>query len=139
MNRRRVLILYLNSLLAEGLLALLSQESWLEVRAKKLTDCLVTDAANHFVPDVIIVDRDELAGQTAITIGDLLSGDPGTRVIDVSIRNTKVRLYEGREFSEANFGDLLAAIKSDRPTISGSIQPPATPKGARRGEQFKEG
>ena len=132
MEPRRVLILYENSLLAEGLLALLSQESWLEVRAKKLTDCLVTDAANHFVPDVIIVDRDELADQTAITIGDLLAGGTGTKVIDVSIRNTKVRLYEGREFSEADFQDLLATIDGSGPAREGSIQPRTAPKAARR-------
>lgn len=132
MNRRRVLILHLNSLLAEGLLALLSQQSWLEVRAKKLTDCLVTDAGDHFAPDVIIVDRDELAGQNAVTIGDLLSGRPGTKVIDVSIRNTKVRLYEGREFSEADFQDLLATIDGSGPARNGSNSPRAAPKATRR-------
>ena len=133
MKRRRVLILYLNSLLAEGLLALLSQQDWLDVRAEKFSEHLTDHGRDHFEPDVIIVDRDELAGQNAITIGDLLSRRPGTRVIDVSVRNTSVRLYEEREFSEADFGDLLAAIKSDRPTKSGSIPPRAVPKATRRG------
>ncbi len=96
-------------------MALLSQQSGLAVRARKFTECL-TDDPNHFVPDVIIVDRDELAAQEAITIGDLLSSRPGTKVIDVSIRNTKVRLYEGQEFSEADFHDLLATIDGAGPT-----------------------
>lgn len=132
---RRVLILYENSLLAEGLRALLSQESRLEVRAEKFSEYLTNRCGDHFEPDVIIVDRDELAGQHAITIGDLLSRRPGTRVIDVSVRNTSVRLYEEREFSEADSQDLLATIDGSGPTKSGSITPRASPKATRRENQ----
>ncbi len=135
MKRRRVLVLYLNSLLAEGLLALLSQEDRLDVRAEKFSEHLTNHGGDHFEPEVIIVDRDELADQNAITIGDLLSRRPGTRVIDVSVRNTSVRLYEEREFSAADLQDLLATIDGSGPTKSGSIPPRAVPKATRRANQ----
>ena len=135
MKRRGVLILYQSSLLAEGLLTLLSQEDRLDVRAEKFSEHLANRGGNHFEPDVIIVDRDELAGQNAITIGDLLSRRPGTRVIDVSVRDTSVRLYEEREVSEADFQDLLATIDGSGPTKSGSIPPRAVPKATRRENQ----
>lgn len=132
MKPRRVLILYENSLLAEGLRALLSQESRLEVRAEKLAGPTSHDADDHFVPDVIIVDRDELAGQSEVTIGDLLSGKWGTKVIDVSVRNPKMRLYQGHEFSEVDLQHLLAAIDSDALTEGESIQPATTLKARRK-------
>ena len=78
------------------------------------------------------MDRDELAGQAAVTMGDLLSGEPHTRVIDASIRKTKVRLYAGREFSDVDVQDLLTAIDGDRPTRKGIIQPRTAPNAARR-------
>jgi len=123
MKPRRVLILYENSLLAEGLRSLLSQETRLDVRAEKLVGPTSHDPDDHFVPDVIIVDRDELASQSEVTIGDLLSGKRGTKVIDVSIHNPKVRLYQRHEFSEVDLQHLLAAIDSDALTESESIQP----------------
>jgi hypothetical protein len=95
MKPRRVLILYENSLLAEGLRALLSQESRLEVRAEKLAGPMSHDADDHFVPDVIIVDRDELASQSEVTIGDLLSGKWGTKVIDVKCPQPKGEAVPG--------------------------------------------
>src|SRR5574341_1990101 len=113
MKPRRVLILYENSLLAEGLRALLSQESRLEVRAEKLAGASSHDRDDPFVPDVIIVDRDELAGQSEVTVADLLSGRRGTRVIDVSARTPKVRLYQAHEFNEVDLQHLLVAIDSD--------------------------
>lgn len=122
MKPKRVLILYENSLLAEGLRSLLSQETRLDVRAEKLVGPTSHDPDDRFVPDVIIVDRDELASQSEVTIGDLLSGR-GTKVIDVSIRNPKVRLYQGHEFNEVDLQHLLAAIDSDALTESESIQP----------------
>lgn len=133
MKLRRVLILYENSLLAEGLRALLSQESRLEVRAEKLAGCSSHDPEDPFVPDVIIVDRDELAGQTEVTIGDLLSGKRDTRVIDVSVRTPKVRLYQAHEFSEVDLQHLLAAIDSDNDALieGESVQPATTPKARR--------
>ena len=132
MEPRRVLILYENSLLAEGLRALLSQETRLEVRAEKLADPTSHDPDDHFVPDVIIVDRDELASQSEVTIGDLLSGRRGTKVIDVSVRNTKVRLYRGCEFNEVDLQHLLAAIDSDALVEGESIQPATTSKARRK-------
>ena len=131
MEPRRVLILYENSLLAEGLRALLSQESRLEIRAEKLGGATSHDPDDHFVPDVIIVDRDELASQSEVTIGDLLSGKRGTRVIDVSVHNPKVRLYQGCEFNEVDLQHLLAAIDSDALIEGESIQPATTPKAPR--------
>ena len=132
MTARRVLILYRDSLLAQGLESLLRQQKGLETSAAQLEEANVEELVRQFAPDVIIVDRDELAEQTAITIGDLLAAGTGTKVIDVSIRNTTVRLYEGRELSEAGFQDLLAAIDSDRSTSKGSIQPRMAPKAGRR-------
>ena len=132
MTARRVLILYRDSLLAQGLESLLRQQKGLETSATQLEEANVEELVRQFAPDVIIVDRDELAEQTAITIGDLLAAGTGTKVIDVSIRNTTVRLYEGRELSEAGFQDLLAAIDSDRATRKGSIQPRMAPKAGRR-------
>lgn len=128
MKPRRVLILYQNSLLAEGLRSLLSEERRLEVRTQKLGGRPWHDLGGGFVPDVIIVDRDELAGQSEITIGDLLSGPRGTKVIDVSVHDPKVRLYHGYEFNEADLQDLLAAIHSDTPTEKESVQLAATAK-----------
>ncbi len=132
MKPRRVLILYENSLLAEGLRALLSQESRLEVRAEKLAESPSHDPEDQFVPDVIIVDRDELASQSDITIGDLLSGKWGTKVIDVSVRNPKVRLYQGHEFNEVDLQHLLAAIDSDALIEGESIQPATNSKARRK-------
>ena len=78
------------------------------------------------------MDRDELASQSEVTIGDLLSGRMGTKVIDVSVHNLKVRLYQGCEFNEVDLQQLLAAIDSDALIEGESIQPATTSKARRK-------
>lgn len=135
MQPRRVLILYQSSLLAEGLVTLLSQQDQLEVKAEKFSDHLSEHSNDRFLPDVIIIDRDELPGQDDITIGDLLSTRSGIKVIDVSTRNKNVRLYEGRELCAAEFEDLLTAINDAGQTTSQNMPPTAAPRTAGRQKQ----
>ena len=58
--------------------------------------------------------------------------EEGTKVIDVSVRNPKVRLYQSHEFSEVDLQHLLAAIDSDALIEGESIQPAATSKARRK-------
>ncbi len=109
MKPRRVLILYENSLLAEGLLLLLSEQNWLNVRAQKLSDH-GAGSADDFVPDVIIVDREDFARASANTVQELLSKRPSVRIVDVSSDDDLARVYDGHQIRVAKFDDFLATL-----------------------------
>jgi len=110
MAARRILLLYNRSLLAQGLLSLLKEQSGVEVRASRLSDAGVTEFVQWFAPDIVVIDRDDFARQAAITIDQLLRDQPQMRVIDVSTRNDVARVYEGHQVEMAKLDDLLAAF-----------------------------
>ncbi len=113
MTARRVLVLYQDSLLAQGVLSLLRQQVGLEVSARQLEDSRAEEFMGQFAPDVVIIDREDFAGQTGVTIDQLLrEGPPHVKVVDISSRNDLARVYEGHEIKLAKFDDLLATLAS---------------------------
>ena len=112
MTARRVLILYRDSLLAQGLESLLRQQTGLETSATQLEEANVEELVRHFAPDVIIVDRDELAVRAGITVDRLLR-EPHLRVIAVSSRDDVAQVYEGHEVRVAKLEDLLATFANE--------------------------
>jgi hypothetical protein len=111
MRAKRVLLLYQDSLLAQGIVSLLRERVALEVAARHLKD----DDLNHFVeeftPDVVIVDREDLAQYAPTTVDQLLHERPHIRIIDMSSRDDVVRVYEGHEIRVAKFDDLLEVVR----------------------------
>ncbi len=70
------------------------------------------EAIRQFVPDVVIIDREDFAAHAEVTLSELLCQASGMKVIDVSTNSNMVRLFEGRQIGIAQFEDLMAAIGS---------------------------
>ncbi len=113
MTAIRILLLYQDSLLAQGLSSLLRQESGLEVSARRLQDGHLDEFVRQFAPDVVIIDREDSKRHAEITIEELLSGRPGVKVVDVSSRDEFARVYEGRQVRLTTFDDLLATFRNE--------------------------
>lgn len=107
---RRVLVLYQDSLLAQGILSLLREQAGVEARSGQFKDAPVEEFMRRFAPDVVIVDREDFAAHAAIALSELVAQASGIRVIDVSAASDMVRLYDGRRIDSARFEDVLAAI-----------------------------
>ncbi len=113
MTAIRILLLYQDSLLAQGLSSLLRQESGLEVSARRLQDGHLDEFVRQFAPDVVIIDREDSKRHAEITIEELLSGRLGVKVVDVSSRDEFARVYEGRQVRLTTFDDLLATFRNE--------------------------
>lgn len=113
MAARRVLLLYQDSLLAQGIISLLRERAVLEVAAAQLANGELHQVVEEFVPDVVIVDRDDLAQQAFITIEQLLRELPDIRIIDISSRDDLARIYEGHQIRVAKFDDLMETLAGD--------------------------
>ena len=109
----RVLLLYQDSLLAHGILSLLRERTEVDVAARQFADGGLHQFIEEFRPQVIIVDRDDLARNTQVTIGELLHEQRQIRIIDVSADNDLARVYEGHQVKVAQFDDLLATLAED--------------------------
>ena len=113
MTVRRVLLLYQDSLLAQGIVSLLRERAALEVAARQLANGELQQFVEEFAPDVVIVDRDDFAQHASITIDQLLRELRDIRIIDISSRDDLARVYEGHEVRVAKFADLLATLSED--------------------------
>ncbi len=110
MAARRILILYQDSILAQGLLSLLRERASLQVRSGQLQDPHTKELLREFVPDAVIIDREDFARQAAITIDQLLRVRPDLKVIDISARNDIALVFESQQVRLAQIDDLLAAV-----------------------------
>ena len=113
MAARRVLVLFQDSLLAEGLLSLLQEQAGLEVRSGQLKDPDVKECVRQFVPDVVVIDNEDFVAHARITIDQLLREWPHTKVVDVSSHDALARVYQGREIEVTKFEDFLAAFANE--------------------------
>ncbi len=118
MTARRILLLYQESLLAQGLTNLLQEQAGLDVSARKLNDSDAEGFVRQFAPDVVIIDREDFASHAAITIDQLLRAGPShMKVVDVSSRSDLARVYEGHQVRLAEFDDLLETFGTPRPGL----------------------
>lgn len=113
MTARRILLLYQDSLLAEGLRSLLEEQIGLEVNVRRFNDSDVEEFVRQFAPDVVVIDKEDFIAHARITIDQLLREWPQTRVVDVSSHDVLVRVYQGREIRVTKFEDLLATFANE--------------------------
>ena len=118
MRAKRVLLLYQDSLLAQGIVSLLRERVALEVAARHLKDGDLNHFVEEFTPDVVIVDREDLAQYAPTTVDQLLHERPHIRIIDISSRDDVARVYEGHEIRVAKFDDLLETLAGDQGRVA---------------------
>jgi len=109
----RVLLLYQDSLLSQGIVSLLREHAEVHFEARRLADGGLLQFIEEFQPEVIIVDREELARNTPVTIDQLLREQRQIRIIDISANDDLARVYEGHQVRVARFEDLLATLGAD--------------------------
>ena len=104
----RVFVIYKHSLLAEGVMALLSQQQAVEVTGAETDTATALARVRDLHPDVVILDCTE--GDPAYTIGCLLTECPGTRLITLSLKNDRMEIYDNYEVNTPHPADLMKAI-----------------------------
>jgi len=110
---KRVLLLYQDSLLAQGVLSLLGEEARLAVAEKRLNDGDIAQFVEEFGPDVIVIDRDDFAKYAPIGLDQLLRGRSDVKVVDISSQDDLARVYQRYQIHVAKFDDLLTALSGD--------------------------
>lgn len=106
----RILALYQDSLLVQGLLSLLREQPGLQVSVGLLKDSNAEELLRQCAPDVVVIDREDFAGHAAVTIDQLLRERPHVKVVDISSRSDLAHVYEGHQIRVAKFDDLLATF-----------------------------
>jgi len=108
MDSCRVFVLYSQSLFAEGVIALLGQQEGVKVVGMETNQHLALDSIRRLRPDVVVFDSTEQ--DPAYTIGCLLKECPGTRLITLSLKDNKMKIYDNYQVVTPSPTDLIKAV-----------------------------
>lgn len=111
MQRQRVLVLYSQSLFAQGLQRLLEKSSDFEVIGVDLDleDAVKSIRALH--PDAIVVDVDELSGGGRDLIVQVLRETPSLQLVCLTAMDGKVNVFRREQAPVLRAEDLLEALR----------------------------
>jgi hypothetical protein len=113
-RRQQVLVIYRNSLLAQGIASLLQREKGLEVMVLNLAETGDTPPA-PLTPEVIIVDANDPGAQQELSVLRLLRDNPTARVICLHPGDQVLEIYQRIQKMAAKREELIEAIQSPHP------------------------
>jgi hypothetical protein len=109
MDTCRVLIVSGHPLFAEGVFRLINNQAGLEV-VSVIPPCEQTlDNIHSLKPDVVVVDVD--ARSQAVSLHDLIHGNPGVKFIGLSLDNNDIRVYYQHVKKSTGVEALVEAIR----------------------------
>lgn len=113
MAKRRILVLYGKSLLAQGVENLLKKSEGLEVIGVDLTQQGAVARVSALRPEVVIVDGDDVPAYGGSLILQLLRENPSAKVLCISVNGSDVDVYHKSQVSVTRAEELLAAINME--------------------------
>ncbi|MHB1160826.1 MAG: hypothetical protein ACYC66_03250 [Chloroflexota bacterium] len=111
MPRSRVFILYSHGLFARGVQSLLSQEGGIEVIGMERDDRQAIDRIRALRPDVILVDSSDTPEDHCLTISGIFQEMPEARVINLSLQENGIDVYDKQRITAAGPEDLLRILR----------------------------
>lgn len=112
MRVRRVAVVFHESLMLEGLVALLEERDDMEVTSVDPTTVDVGVSLSQLSPEVIILDGESLDEWPDLTLPRLLYDNRLAKVVDVNPHRNEIRIYEQHQVSVGKFDDLLDALET---------------------------
>lgn len=113
MANTQVVLLTNGSVLGAGIHRLLQEAAGLDVTVVEADDPGAENKVRQATPQVIVLDTgDSSLGEGVIT--RLLSHHPKARVIALTLSHTGIEVYRMKRVSQADPGELLAAIQGRR-------------------------
>ncbi len=110
---RRIMVLYRNSLLAQGLETLLRQVDGLEVTAVDLDrGQAIVPAVEAYQPHVVLWEWEDIPTSSAGLIFQMLEKLPSARIFCFTSALNGLTVYAKRDLSLTSFSDLVREVQS---------------------------
>ncbi len=113
MAKRRILVLYGKSLLAQGVENLLKKSDGLEVIGVDMNQQGAVKRVSMLHPEVVIVDGDDMPANGGTLILQVLRENPSVKVLCISVNGSNVDIYRKSQVSVTQADELVAAINME--------------------------
>lgn len=113
MDKRRILVLYSKSLLAQGVANLLKRDEGLEVIGIDLEKNGSMSNINELRPEAVIIDGDDIPAGSGALILQVLRGNPSVKVLCISVNGSNVDIYRKSQVCITRADELVAAIRME--------------------------
>lgn len=113
MDKRRILVLYSKSLLAQGVENLLKKTDGLEVIGIDLEKKEAVNEINQLNPEAVIIDGDDIPAGGGALILQVLRENPSVKVFCISTNGSNVDVYRRSQVSVTRADELVAAISKE--------------------------
>jgi len=110
-NKRRVLVLYSRSLLAQAVARLLERGQGLEVMGLDLDQPRVADQAQAYHPEWVLVDSAELPQGWSLLAFELWRQNPRVKIGYLDMGHSWVEVVSGRQVAVNSCRDLVRALE----------------------------
>lgn len=114
MRAHRVVVFYGSSLFAEGVAALLRRQG-VDVVAVPAVERGAAKRLRALKPQVVILDSDDPALSSELTVMDLLEVSPQSRVVRLDLEKDRLEVYQKKRWAVAKSSDLVRVIQEDVP------------------------